>query len=195
MSKPPTTATAPSTHADQRDLDVAAFTPDGQLTPEGELAFDRLTARLIAEAGKTADPQNTLARIAKILPAIAPQAIAKVIGQREATPGHYPWCRPGGCATHQDGDRTWTEHDGNSYSTLLEDFAGNGTLEFVAQLTQDDSFHGAAPVVHLYDGGGDGVFLDTPALDDTITRLDGLVSLLRVLRQQMAADLAEVAAC
>ncbi|MFE9309484.1 MULTISPECIES: hypothetical protein [unclassified Streptomyces] len=194
MSKPPTTAMAPSTHADQHDLNAPAFTPDGQLTPEGELAFGRLMDRLVAEAGKTVDPQNTLARIAKILPAIAPQAIAEVIGKRTPPPGHYPWCRPGGCTTHQDGARTWTEHDGNSYSTAIGVAEGNNSLELIAQLMQDDSFHGPAPVVHLYDGGGDGVFLDAPALDDAITRLDGLVGLLRVLRQQMAVDPSEATA-
>ncbi|CBG71907.1 hypothetical protein SCAB_48561 [Streptomyces scabiei 87.22] len=163
--------------------------------PNGEQAFDDFTQRIIAEAAKTADPQNTIARIIRTLPAIMPTAIATVIGRRQAAPGHYPWCRPDGCTTHRSDNHTWTEHAGSSYTTgLVEDHGGNGTLELIAQLAQDDSFHGPTPVVHLYETCGDGVFLDGPALDNAIVRLDGLADLLRVLREQMSIEKAEAQA-
>lgn len=163
-------------------------------TPEDRAALGGLANLIEAAANESATPEATAVRVAEHLAALAPQAIAKVRGRRAAEPGHYPWCKPGACKTHEgtlnDPALTWTEHESNDYRTLIEGLDASGSLRLVARLEHDESI-AAAPIVHLCEETGYGAWLDAAALDKAIVRLDGLVSLLRVMRAQMdipAAD-------
>ncbi|MFD7790997.1 hypothetical protein [Streptomyces sp. NPDC059759] len=154
-------------------------------TPTSEQVFAGIAATLVVEAGKMPDPQATLAKIVEVLPVIVPEVLARAIGEREAEPGHYPWCAPGECISAVDDEGvTCVEHNARSYTTTISDNDGQRELRLIAQLGHDDVYS-EAPTVNLYDEAGAGVFLGAPDLDQTIVQLDGLVSLLRVLRKQM----------
>lgn len=188
----PRTAKAPSNPPDQRDPNAPGFAPDGQLTPAGKQAIAELADQLTAEAN---DPNTAATNAIENMPKYLPASLARVFGQHDPKPGHYPFCQPGACTSEQDetGD-TWTEHNGHTYHTVISDYGNKDTIRLVAQLGHSDTFAHPAPTVHLYEEHGSGVFLDAPALDKAIANLEGLTGLLRVLREQMTAERAGVRA-
>lgn len=172
------TATASSpTPSDQRNLDDATMVARVERDVAQIMAVIAALPAAVDEAMRKTLP-------GKYTPELAAQIAAGTIARLNAATGHYPWCKPGACLTHDDGGE-WTEHFGAEHHTAIEDHAGNNTLHLVAQLTQDDSFHGPTPVTHLYVQDGPGAFLDAPGLDEAIAELEGLTSLLHVLREQM----------
>ncbi|MCM1939490.1 hypothetical protein NC239_14825 [Streptomyces sp. G3] len=62
------------------DPNTPVFGADGQPTPEGAAAIDRLTKRIIREANRTPDPQKTLRLAIAALPdAMAAWAAGRAI--------------------------------------------------------------------------------------------------------------------
>lgn len=174
------------------DTHAPGITPDGKLTAAGKQAVAELVDQLIAEAN---DPDTAATNVIDGLPKYLPASLARVYGQHDPAPGHYPFCQPGACISQQDEHgETWHEHNGAAYHTVISSDEENAGIRLVAQLGHSDGFAHPAPTVHLYEEEGGGIFLDASGVDKAIANLEGLAQLLRVLRGQMTAARAEVAA-
>ncbi|MFE6194122.1 hypothetical protein [Streptomyces sp. NPDC057838] len=60
------------------DPNAPVFGPDGEATPEGARALNRIADRLIREANRTSDPQATMRRMVEALPDAMAEAWANV---------------------------------------------------------------------------------------------------------------------
>ncbi|MFF0106098.1 DUF6907 domain-containing protein [Streptomyces hirsutus] len=103
-----------------------------------------------------------------------------------AEPGHWPWCRPHECITHQyDDGETYIEHYGHKATAVMTDTDGSDAVRLHACLGFDESTAKEHPDVFLEDPDGPCVFLDVTSLDATITQLSDFTNTLRAMRRQM----------
>lgn len=172
---------------------------DGQLTPAGEKAFDRMARRLMAEAAKTSNPAATLAAIIEALPRIMPEVMAKVLAPLTAARRGTEWmakynCIPECVMDHAGADGVPGWHQTAAAVVAVPELAPEFREEFrdepliaarVTHVNQDAEAYGTHTRLWFDFAGHDTIEMDPQQARAFVTGMQQMLPQLAVLVDQL----------